>query len=203
MSHSAGPNHVIIIRHGEKLGDPSQDASGGPNLSIRGSARAATLPSLFLPAAPELDCALTTDTMLKHFGASYNQVKSQGSPPRFAAPHFLFATQASDISNRPVETITPLSVALQIEINAEYLDSDYASLANHILNDKNSKYVGKNVLICWHHGTIPDLANALGIKNPPKWKVDVFDRVWRITYPESGAKLKDHAQMLLYGDSDS
>lgn len=201
MSHSAGPSQVIIIRHGEKLGDPSQDASGGPNLSIRGSARAAALPSLFLPAAPELDCALTADTMLKYFGASYNQIKSQGSPPRFAAPDFLFATQASDNSNRPVETITPLSIALQVPINANHPNGDFANVAQDILT--NSKYTGKIVLVCWHHSTIPNLATALGIKSPPPWDGYVFDRIWQITYTNGAASPKYLPQMLLYGDSSS
>ena len=29
----------MIVRHGEKLGDTSSDKDGGPNLSMRGSAR--------------------------------------------------------------------------------------------------------------------------------------------------------------------
>ena len=53
------PSLVIIIRHGEKAGDPSNDAKGGPDLSIRGSARAAALPSLFT-----LDPAATPPTPL-------------------------------------------------------------------------------------------------------------------------------------------
>jgi len=56
-------------------------------------------------------------------------------------------------------------------------------------------------LICWHHGKIPDLAKALGVKRPPKWDGKVFDRVWQITYPKGKASLEDLPQMLLYGDS--
>jgi hypothetical protein len=41
---SKGPKQVLIIRHGEKCGDPKKDDDG--NLSVRGSARAAALPSL-------------------------------------------------------------------------------------------------------------------------------------------------------------
>jgi hypothetical protein len=59
------------------------------------------------------------------------------------------------------------------------------------------------VLICWHHGKIPDLAKALGVFNPPKWDGKVFDRVWQITYTKGKASLADLPQMLLYGDSKS
>jgi hypothetical protein len=43
------PVQVLMIRHGEKLGNSSDDIDGGPDPSLRGSARAAALPSLFAP----------------------------------------------------------------------------------------------------------------------------------------------------------
>jgi len=46
------PSQVLIIRHGEKVGDPKKDDDGGRHLSIQGSARAAALPSLFASAQP-------------------------------------------------------------------------------------------------------------------------------------------------------
>jgi hypothetical protein len=64
-----------------------------------------------------------------------------------------------------------------------------------------SACAGKEVLICWHHGRIPDIAKALGIAKPPKWDGKVFDRVWQITFTKGKAALKDLPQMLLYGDS--
>ena len=52
------PAQILIIRHGEKIGDPKKDDDGGRHLSIRGSARAAGLPSLFVPAMPQSACKL-------------------------------------------------------------------------------------------------------------------------------------------------
>ena len=64
------------------------------------------------------------------------------------------------------------------------------------------KYAGKTVLIAWHHGTIPDLAKALGVKDPPqKWQDEVFDRVWEITYSNGTASLKNLPEDALPGDS--
>jgi hypothetical protein len=57
-SSKSGPSQVMLIRHGEKLGDSSSDKDGGPNLSMRGSARAAALPQLFAPAKTPYGCAL-------------------------------------------------------------------------------------------------------------------------------------------------
>jgi len=191
---------VTIIRHGEKLGDSSSDKDGGPNLSIRGSARAAALPQLFAPAQPPYGCILSIGKD-QNFAGDYASVPSQGTAPRFSTPDFLFATQASKSSNRPVETITPLSAALNLTYDDKHADDDYAKVASNILTD--SKYAGKVVLVCWHHGNIPNLATALGVSGPPAWPGSVFDRVWVISYANGTASLANDAQMLLYGDSSS
>ncbi len=190
----------MIIRHGEKLGDSSNDKDGGPNLSMRGSARAAALPQLFAPAATPYGCALSIETNQSFTGA-YEAVQVTGTTLRFSTPAFIFATKASNGSNRPVETITPLSAALNLTYDDKHSDSDYAKVASDILT--HSQYAGKVVLVCWHHGNIPALATSLGVSNPPKWQGSVFDRVWSITFSNGTASLADGAQMLLYGDSSS
>ncbi len=190
----------MIIRHGEKLGDSSSDKDGGPDLSTRGSARAAALPQLFAPAQPPYGCALSLGKG-QNFTGDYVTVQIQGTAPRFSTPGFLFAAQASKSSNRPVETITPLSAALNLAYNDKHADGDYAKVANDILT--NPKYAEKVVLVCWHHGNIPNLATALGVRNPPAWRGSVFDRVWVISYSDGAASLANGVQMLLYGDSSS
>jgi hypothetical protein len=191
---------VMIIRHGEKLGDSSNDKDGGPNLSMRGSARAAALPQLFAPATTPYGCALNIGEQ-QSFSGAYQAVQITGTAPRFSTPAFLFATKESKGSNRPVETITPLSAALNLSYNDKHSDSDYAKVASDILT--HSQYAGKVVLVCWHHGNIPALATALGVSNAPKWESSVFDRVWSISFSNGAASLADGAQMLLYGDSAS
>ena len=188
----------MIVRHGEKLGDSSSDKDGGPNLSMRGSARAAALPQLFAPAKTPYGCALSIGKS-QSFSGGYVAVTVQGITPRFLTPAFLFATQASKSSNRPVETITPLSAALNLTYDDKHADGDYGKVASDILT--NSKYVGAVVLVCWHHGNIPNLAIALGVEKPPPWRGTIFDRVWVISYSGGKASLADDAQELLYGDS--
>jgi hypothetical protein len=192
------PGQVLIIRHGEKLGTADKD--GGPDLSIRGSARAAALPSLFAPTPPsQLSCSLSA--IKGGFSGVYIPVNIARPAPRFATPNFLFATHPSKSSNRPVETVTPLASALGLAVDDKHADADYAKVATDILT--NAKYVGKIVLICWHHGTIPALATALGIASPPPWLGTVFDQVWQITWPGGQATLATPGQMLLFGDTAS
>jgi phosphohistidine phosphatase SixA len=120
-------------------------------------------------------------------------------PARFATPEFLFASRQSKHSNRPVETLTPLSKALRVKIDTTFPDDDYAGLAKHIF--RKPDYAGKTLLICWHHDNIPSLARTLGIKDAPwPWPPMQFDRVWRITYPDGVPTLANLPQQLLPGD---
>jgi hypothetical protein len=197
------PSQIFIIRHGEKVGDGKKDDDGGRHLSIRGSARAAALPSLFAPALPQPSCKLRHQHAVEEeFIGVYRQIPLKGTAPRFTTPNFIFATQMSKHSNRPIETVTPLATVLGIHIDDDYVDDDkdIKKMVGAILNEL--VFAGKVVLVCWHHGMIPDIAKGLGIAKPPKWDGKVFDRVWQITFPKGKATLTDSAQMLLYGDSE-
>jgi hypothetical protein len=204
------PHIVYIVRHGEKLGDPSSDDDKIRDLSIRGSARAVALPSLFAPTATppvELSCAVAAET--KGYSGRYHRNALTTTPPLqrlFSTPDFLFATAESGTSNRPIETITPLAGALHLPINPElkkpYGDKHYEDLAKWLLS--TSTFAGKVILICWHHGTIPKLAEALHAPVPQrllKWDPAIFDRVWEIGYDTEAPTFADHPQQLLYGDA--
>src|SRR6266851_6948263 len=119
---STVPSQVLIIRHGEKVGDPKKDDDGGRHLSIRGSARAAALPSLFVPVQPQLSCRVHHGT--EEFTCNYPPVPLKGTAPRFTGPNHIFATQASKHSKRPIETVTPLATALKVPLNDGFADNE-------------------------------------------------------------------------------
>jgi hypothetical protein len=145
---------------------------GRLDLSPVGFERAKLLPKLFLPA---------------------------GVRPDLPMPEVIIATHQSPHSNRPVQTVTPLAQALQLQIDDSIEDDDYPKLAAALLS---GKYAGKIVLVSWHHGRIPQLAAALGATPPyTTWPAEQFDRVWRIDYVEGKAILKDQPQQLMPGDS--
>jgi len=121
-------------------------------------------------------------------------------PAHFPRPDYLIATKRSKSSNRPAETITPLSKALNEPIEATFKDDDFEQVAHEVLS--NPKFSNKVVLIAWHHGKIPELAKALGVKDAPdKWDSNVFDRVWEITYEDGVATWKNLPENALPGDS--
>ena len=82
---------------------------------------------------------------------------------------YTFATADSSQSQRPRLTMEPLANAMGMEIDARYQENDYQKVADEIL--QNSKYHQSNILICWHHGEILELAAALEVdatKLPPQ-----------------------------------
>lgn len=144
------PAIVFLIRHAEK--PPPEEKSS--HLSPEGVRRAQWLPSLFVPSGSQ--------------------------PARFPRPDILFATAESKHSNREVETLMPMSVALGLPILHNYADDDFEPAAKEILS---GKYAGKVVLVCWHHGRMPDLAHALGAADAPaKIGDSAFDLLWRIQW---------------------
>jgi hypothetical protein len=139
------------------------------HLSPRGQRRAEALPQLFM--------------------------NSPDRPDPFPKPDFIFATKKSHHSNRPVETVTPLARALNLDIHARFKDEEVEELATELLT--NPRYAGKVVLVCWHHGKIPKLARKLKAEHvPDHWGDDVFDKVWVITYKNGEGKLKKRDQDL-------
>jgi len=165
------PAMVFLIRHAEKPLGEGKD----PNLTPTGFKRANALPSLFL------------------------QQPGSSKLPRFPRPDAIFATDTAKHSNRPIETITPLSQALHVPVNHSYEDRETAAVAKEVLG---GKYVGKVVLVCWHHGEIPHLAQAFGVTTAPHtWNDTVFDQIWMIEYIDGKPQFSVLPESLLPGDS--
>lgn len=104
-------------------------------------------------------------------------------PDTFGIPQFLFAAGESKDSNRPVETLQPLSQSVKVEIDSSFDDRQYKELASELLN--NPTYDRALVLICWHHEKIPKLAHALDAAPgtvPDPWDDNVYNLVLVIDY---------------------
>jgi len=163
------PNRIVILRHGEKPGDPAApDDPADPNLSPPGVERADMLVTLI--------------------------------PSKFGNLNFLVAAENSNKSHRPVETLQPL--ANKLEFNGDkfiqtYANDSYPVLASDLLARR--KYSGTLIIICWHHGNIPQLALTLGVTRTQlatapemssgKWNPLVFDRFWILDFGGAGGVL--------------
>ena len=120
------------------------------------------------------------------------------SPAGLATPQFLFASHSS--SNRPRQTLLPLSEKLGIAIEMEYGKGDEDRLA------ARAKDCGGVVLISWQHEYLAAVANAiLGDRKtaPQEWPEDRFDVVWMFDLDTTTRvyRFEQLAQRLLAGDS--
>ena len=104
-------------------------------------------------------------------------------PVTFGNPDFIFAAAISKRSARPYETVQPLAQRIDAQINAAIADDDYQKLADHLLS--HTPYIGKFIVVCWHHGHIPDLMRALGAADgtfPDPWDSAVFDLILKVEF---------------------
>jgi hypothetical protein len=214
-SNTQYPSLVMIIRHGEKPGDPNNDSTGGKYLSVLGSARAAALPSLFTPDPTTTPVSGLIQSMCdlkpasaSKFSGSYEPSGAKAGAPRFPVPNFLFATKPDSSSHRPLDTITPLGQALGIKVEDPYDNNDFAKVEKLIMKDHPGTYANKVVLICWHHGKAPDLAQSFGVPDQQlksmgldPWPGTVFDLVFMITWPNGTLNFTVDYQQLLFGDT--
>lgn len=121
------PKEIIFIRHGEKK---SKNDDG--NLSKTGEIHSKCWVDFF----------------------------RNNRPSTIGLPNSLYAMKMGnkkDSSNRPYETILPLSKALNLPINNNFSREEYSSVIHDILNNN----AGKNVLVCWEHKTIVNLVNEI------------------------------------------
>jgi broad specificity phosphatase PhoE len=100
---------------------------------------------------------------------------------------YLFAAKDSRTSHRPRLTIEPIGKELGLTVDSRFDNQHFLDLAHEI----QSRPHGSNILICWHHATIPQLLRALGadpkhLLPKGKWPDDVFGWVIQLRYDEKG-----------------
>lgn len=123
--------------------------------------------------------------------------------PRFRRVNKIFAAVPNRAggSLRSIETMTPLSRTLEISIDRTYSKETTSALARTLLRDE--AFDGAVVAIAWPRDEIPELAETLGIPDPPAWPKETFDRVWAFSFDDRGhGQMADLPMRLLPGDSD-
>jgi hypothetical protein len=121
-------------------------------------------------------------------------------------PNAVVVAADSKQSHRPRLTVEPFAKAAKLPIDNRFANKQPADLAAGL----RANYQGKVILVCWHHGQIPDLLRALGAAPETllpngKWPRDVYDWVIMVSFdensrviPESTRRINEH---LLPGDS--
>ncbi|AEG02045.1 histidine phosphatase family protein [Methylomonas methanica] len=106
---------------------------------------------------------------------------------KFGSPDYTYVPSLSleDATKhaRMFQTVSPFAIQYNLTINSKYDEKKVADVA------KSVKKKTGTVLLVWEHSAIPDLAKALGVKNPPDWGGHDFDSIWIVTYDQGEARL--------------
>lgn len=153
---------IVLFRHGEK------PAAGLGQLTCQGFQRALALPDVLVP--------------------------------RYGRPRELFApnpsVQKPDAGVlyayiRPLATIEPTAIRLQMPVNLEYSLSNYASLAAYLLNPGMED---ATFFVAWEHHQIDAIAKQLVspfdsalAQTIVHWADNDFDSIYKITLDGKGA----------------
>jgi broad specificity phosphatase PhoE len=135
---------------------------------------------------------------------NYFQNFTVDSKPR--KPNAVLVAADSKQSHRPRLTVEPFTKAAKLPIDGSFGNKQPADLAAEL----RANHQGKVILICWHHGQIPDLLRALGaapetLLPNAKWPRNVYDWVIMATFDENGRLIPERtkriSEHLLQGDS--
>ena len=99
----------------------------------------------------------------------------------------IFATADSKGSHRERLTMGPLAKQLGVTIDLRFKNKEVGELAEAL----RTKSYGSTVLICWHHGRIPELLTDLGadpakLLPAAKWPAETFDWLIELRYDHAG-----------------
>jgi hypothetical protein len=121
-------------------------------------------------------------------------------------PDAIFAAKDSKESHRPRLTVEPFANAAKLRIDRRFSSNQSPELVALL----RATQQGKRIVICWHHGDIPDLLRALGAKPKDllprgKWPDPVFDWIILLSYDQDGrlipASTRRINEHLMPGDS--
>jgi len=101
-----------------------------------------------------------------------------GNNGTLPSPNKIYAQNPTEKkqSTRPKDTVIPLSDHLGLQLDLSYTSGKVKKLASDIMTIPNEV-----VLVSWSNDKIPEIAEQLGIANPPDWDSKVFDDIWVLT----------------------
>jgi hypothetical protein len=176
---------VLLIRHGEKPGNPGIDSDeDGTDLSQPGRERAHAYVAFFQPYTA-------------------TEAPGKGKAQMTVEPDGLFAAKDTQVSHRPRLTLEPLAKETGLKINSHHKDNDLKGISEALKATPAQK-----IVVCWHHGEIIELADMLiGQRGPwpPKWPDTVFGWTIQIRYDDKGKPwhdwIKYSSQKLMFDDT--
>ncbi|MCJ8211363.1 histidine phosphatase family protein [Mucilaginibacter sp. RS28] len=99
---------------------------------------------------------------------------------KFGKPDFAYApapsTGKATKNVRMLQTLWPLAIKYNLNINTKYAVGQTSALAANLLKRTGT------VIVVWEHDNIPAIVTALGITDKKlKWKGENYDDIWIVT----------------------
>lgn len=121
-------------------------------------------------------------------------------PKNFGKPDRIFATEPTKSSFRPFLTVTPLWESVkESTIDVSVADDEAIVLGMHLRDgDLAHSLDGQTVVVCWHHGKIPELLKGLCVKRhqiPDPWPENDFSTVLVVTFDGPDAVVSKYQQL--------
>ncbi|KFG79890.1 putative phosphoglycerate mutase family protein [Metarhizium anisopliae] len=105
-----------------------------------------------------------------------------GAGSNYHVGHIMAQAYKPDGSRkRPFDTVSPLAQDLGLKVDTSCDRNDSKCVKKVV---KNYKGAG-NILICWEHKALRDIAEALGADNVKDYPKKRFDEIWIDPYPYS------------------
>lgn len=138
-----------------------------------------------------------TDKGRQRAGAYAAYFKTLAIDSKPLKPDYLVAAADSSASERPRLTLEPLCKALGRTIDLRFKAKEDRELAE----DLRATPHGQCILICWHHGKIPDLTKELGAdpaKLLPngKWPEQEYGWILVLHYDSEGRLIPDQTRRI-------
>ena len=173
--------------------------AGGTGLAAGGGLNDAVVLIIRHAEKPDIGSGLSLkgQERVQSYVRYFKQMATNSTPLSLS---YLVAAADSKNSQRPRLTVEPLSQALGLEPELKFTSLQSRELAREL----RTKPHGKCILICWRHGKIPDLLQALGVK-PSKllphgiWPEDEYGWVLQLRYNHKGHLIPGGAKCIVEG----
>ena len=112
-------------------------------------------------------------------------------------PQAIFTAKDSKPSQRPSLTVEPFAKAAGLQIDTRFGNNQSTELATALRDTQQ----GKVILICWRHGNIPDVLQALGATPENflprgKWPGRIYDWIIVLSYDQDGRLIQSNSRRI-------
>jgi broad specificity phosphatase PhoE len=135
-----------------------------------------------------------SDPGLSEHGTLRAAALSTALPRTFGRIDHVIAAQSTEHSVRPLRTVEPLAMALGTRVIQSWKTRDYEQLAESLR--LNPEFEQRQVLVCWRHKSLQNLALALGATDVEPWPETEYDRTWILEYSTPGPAIQELRQEL-------